>query len=101
MKHVSWDSLTDRSERLEARIAAIARGDTILGGARALRLANRLAEFPHGTDLRGVVADVYSASTGKASREHEAWQCPECGSAHLGIQAAFECCAETFEEVET
>lgn len=99
MKHVAWDSLHAREDRLTARIAAIARADTITGGARASWLAEKLLKIG-GTDLRGVVADVYCASTGRASTEHEAWQCPECGQPHLGQTRAFECCAECFEPQE-
>ncbi len=75
----------------------IATGNTILGGASALMLANRLHRMK-GTDLRGVVADVYSASTGSQHRLHGAFTCPECGSACLGIDAAWQHCTEGNEE---
>lgn len=71
-----------------ARIAAMARIDTIYGGAKALRVARHCTRW----DASSVVADVYSASTGKHHTDHEAWKCPECGQVWLGQSDALLCC---------
>lgn len=92
----SWKRLSGE-DRLIARIERLATGNTIIGGASALMLAKRLHRMG-GTDLRGVVADIYSASTGTRHSQHGAFECPECGCAHLGVAAAFACCAENFAE---
>jgi hypothetical protein len=91
LKPARWDSLYLPSERAHARIAAFARRDTIWGGARALVLAKRgrLKTVP----FDEIVGDVYSASTGNHHAVHEAWECPECGQACLGQDAAYSCCA--------
>lgn len=93
IKPAHWSLLEDRHERDEARIAHVARCNTIVGGASALVKAKRLKAMG-GADLTGVVADVYAASTGKPSEIHDAWECPECDRAHLGQQAALRCCKE-------
>lgn len=90
MKTASYTELTGE-DRLVARIERIATGNTIFGGASALVIAKRLVRMG-GTDLRHVVSGVYSASTGKAHPEYAAFKCLECGCAHLGQQAALECC---------
>lgn len=91
MKHVHYSHLTG-SEREIAKLAAIALNDTYDGRARALVLADNEID---GYDPHEVVSDIYSRSTGQPSRQWEAWECPECGQAHLGIEAAFECCRES------
>ena len=75
-----------------AKLAQIARLDTINGGARALVIAKEKPELAY------IVSDVYSLSTGKHSENFEAWECPECGCAHLGKEAAFSCCACVSED---
>lgn len=82
-----------------ARIARRACGNTILGGCSAKVLADRLVRMG-GTDLRHVVGAVYSASTGRAHPEYDAWACHECGTAHLGREAALNCCQESAEIIE-
>lgn len=94
LKPANWCALHNREDRLIARIAGIARRDTINGGASALVLANKLKRRG-GTDLKGIVAEVYSASTGNHHTQHEAWECPECGFAHLGWLLASACCDGT------
>lgn len=82
-------------ERYTARLARVALGDTIFGGTRALNLARRADRFrciSKDVDSEGIVADVYSASTGEWHREHQGWECPECGTAVLGIEAAYTHC---------
>ena len=91
---VHYTKLYDRNDRTTAHFAAAARRDTIFGGATALVLAKRLQRMNPRSDALNVVHDVYSASTGKHHCDHEAWECPECGSVHLGKESAFKCCAE-------
>jgi rubrerythrin len=86
---VGWTQLENQDDRKVAHIAAIARIDTIHGGARALTIARHCSKW----DAESVVSDVYSRSTGKHSQQFEAWECPECGQTHLGIEAAESCCA--------
>jgi hypothetical protein len=97
LKPARYDELYDAEERLIARMAARARLDTIWGGAAGLMYAERLYRMG-GTDLRYVVSDVYSASTGNHHGAYEAWECPECGSARLGTDDAYNCCNHELEE---
>ena len=92
-KPARWSDLSKlyREERLIARIAGIARNDTINGGALAMVLTKRLKAMG-GTDLGHVVSDVYSGSTGKHHPYHEAWRCPECDTVCLGYGEAAEHC---------
>ena len=90
MKAANWRNLTGE-DRLIARIERKATANTISGGATALTLARRLKNMG-GTDLSRVVYDVYSASTGQRHREHGAFECPECGTACLGIDSAYNHC---------
>jgi len=83
-----------RSEHAIDRLARIARGDTIHGGARAMVLARRMDSINPDADYLGVVGDVYSVSTGKRSTRWEAWPCQECGKVCLGLEAAYACCGE-------
>lgn len=89
----SWRCLHDREDRTVARIATIARNNTVFGGASALVYAKRLARLG-GADLEYVVSDVYARSSGQAHSEYEAFECPECGTACLGSQAAYRHCQE-------
>lgn len=95
MQPGNWRELP-RDERIIAHIERIARGNTIMGGASAMVIARRLRAMG-GTDLGYVVADVYSASSGRTHQNHGAWECPECGCTHLGQDAAFACCQENDE----
>lgn len=97
LKPISWRKLWDRDERTIARIAAVAISNTVFGGASALVYAKRLIRMG-GQDVRHVVSDVYSASTGRAHSQHSAWECPECGGAHLGQDNAAACCTQELEE---
>lgn len=92
-----FSELEDRHDRACARLAARARGDTIMGGASAMVIAKRagLKRFP----AMQIVGDVYGASSGMWSPTWEAWYCPECDLVHLGQSAASDCCKERdFEE---
>jgi hypothetical protein len=53
----------------------------------AKRLTAMGAQFP----AEQVVGDVYSASNYSCG-EWGAYECPECGSAHLGTEKAYQCC---------
>jgi hypothetical protein len=93
LKTAHWSSLDNKHNRACAKLAAIARGNTIFGGSSALVIAKRarLKNFP----AVQIVSDVYSASTGKWSKKWEAWECIMCGQAHLGHDAAWYCCGDT------
>lgn len=93
MKSAKYTELRG-SDRSVAHLAAVARVDTICGGAKALAYAKRLERMGSQIDPVGVVGDVYSLSSGKWHTVHEGWFCPECGRACLGITAAAECCQE-------
>jgi hypothetical protein len=84
-----WRNLDNQDDRKIAHLAAIARNDTIHGGARAMVIARQCSKW----DAAAIVADVYILSTGKHSRHYEAWECPDCGAVHLGMDNAEECCA--------
>lgn len=100
LTNVPAKRLADRHERGCARLARIATSDTINGGARALRIAARLERM--GSPIPGdeIVSSVYSASTGRADPTWSAFECPECGSAHMGVDAALQCCAPTEDDYD-
>lgn len=108
LKRASWQSLHDKESQQIARLAAIASNDAWQGGARALSLASRMpcairdpetGKFLPGgrweldsRTARDVVSDVYGSHDG-TSRRFMAYECPECGNATLGEDAAYQCCA--------
>ena len=91
LKEANPSLLLDRSQRAEAKLARIARCDTVNGGARALVLAKRLRSMGSSLDAEGIVGDVYCASNYSCG-DHGAYECPECGGVHLGTEAAYRCC---------
>lgn len=97
LKEAHPDELYDRYERACAKLARIARGDTIHGGARALVLAKRLTKLRSTIPAEDIVSSVYAASNYSCG-EWGAYECPECGSAHLGTEKAYACCSEVEEE---
>jgi len=82
----------DRDQRACASLAHIAKENTIWGGCSAAVLANRAEAMGCKFPAQEVVADVYSASTGKVSRRFGVWECPECGRESMGAAAAWKCC---------
>ena len=96
LKETSPNNLTNRYEKACARLARMARANTYFGGASALVIAKRAnkKKFP----AEEIVMDVYH---GRVS-EWMAYECPECGQAHLGEQSALDCCIsrddQEFEE---
>lgn len=96
LKNVHWKELGERSERMIARMESKARGDTIHGGMSAFVLADKLQDMG-GSDLRFVVHAVYALSSGKPHPEYAAVECPECGTACLGREAALACCSNAEE----
>ena len=88
----SAKQLYDRGERAIARMARMARMDTINGGARALVIAKRLEAMGSRQDYGEVVSWVYRHSNYSCG-PYGVYECPECGSAHLGTEAAYACCA--------
>lgn len=102
LKSISYKAFAPSAERNTAKLAAKARVNTIYGGASALRLARHCerlgVKFIDGVSAREVVSDVYSRSTGETSATFEGWECPECGSACLGIELALACCGMESED---
>lgn len=92
LKHVSNALLTDKNDRKAAMLAFQARQDTVFGGTAALSDAKRMKGSHY--DWCEIVSHVYSRSTGKPCPIWEAWECPECGQAHLGQEAALNCCSD-------
>lgn len=90
MKTAPWTQLDEQDDRKRAHLAAIARCDTIHGGAKAMVIARKCSKW----NAAEIVADVYGASTGKHSRQWEAWECPDCGAVRLGFAEAEDCCAD-------
>lgn len=93
LREANPSKLYDRHDRACAKLARIARGDTIHGGARAMVLAKRLEAMGSKVPADQIVGDVYSASNYSCG-EWGSYECPECGSAHLGQSAALACCQE-------
>lgn len=89
LKETSPNNLFDKTERAQAKLARIARGDTIHGGARALVLVGRLGRAKFDADE--VVSEVYRLSNYTCGR-FGVYECPECGAAHLGEEKALNCC---------
>lgn len=83
------------------RLAWEAVGDTLFGGCNALRRVNRIRSLfgaRAADEWESIVADVYHASTGRPHPTYGAWECPECGQHHVGLEAAAQCCASDDEE---
>jgi hypothetical protein len=97
LKETSPKNLTNRYERACARLARIARNNTVFGGASALLIAKRckFKIFP----ADEIVSDVYRASNYSCGK-WGAYECPECGQAHLGEDSALGCCAWDEENEE-
>ena len=90
VKETSWASL-NRHDRACARLARIARNDTMFGGARAMVLARHAEALGVTFPASDIVSDVYGRSDGTCG-EYGAYACPECGQAYLGRDAAYACC---------
>lgn len=88
----TWRELGDRHDRACARLATIALNDVVWGRARASLLAKRATQkmFP----AEEIVGDIYSMSQAAPSSKWSVWECPECGRACLGKDAAMNCCSE-------
>lgn len=86
-----------REERAQARLARIARNDTVFGGARALTLAGRAHELGVKFDAHAVVSDVYCRSDYEVGQQFGTFECGECGSIHFGFESAACCCTEREE----
>lgn len=94
------------TDRAKAKLAAIARADVLHGGARALVIVRQVREGDTGSvtsdaskiakhldwrECDEVVSSVYTSRSGDGV-EYTAYECPECGSVHLGREAALLCC---------
>ena len=77
--------------RVAARLALIARADTIFGTFRAGRLLERLTRSPHAHIYEDAVISVYHASNWTVVG-HAFYECPNCGSVHYGEDNAWGCC---------
>ncbi len=97
MKHAHYSRLQSPDDQKIAKLAMQARLDTINGGARAAVIAKHEIDPNEKWDVdpEDIVGAVYSASTGKPHEKYEAWECPECGTVHLGQDYARECCSDT------
>ena len=94
LKEAHPSQLATLYERACAALARIARADTIYGGARALVLARRMERRKSSqVPANEIVSAVYSASNYSCG-EWGAYKCPECGTAHLGTEAAYRCCSQ-------
>ena len=93
-KQVSWKDLSEPRDRACAKLALIARHDTIHGGAKAMVLEKRLLAMGSSIPAREIVGDVYAASNWTVTRQWGAYECPDCGQVHLGEERALECCSE-------
>ncbi|KKL56517.1 hypothetical protein LCGC14_2244630 [marine sediment metagenome] len=96
---VQFDQLPEGSERETARVATRATNDTIGGGFDAVILAREKDERGEApcdgvSSFECIVASVYSQSTGRHSELYQAWECPECGSVHVGFTSAMSCCCD-------
>lgn len=95
LKEVSPKKLTNRHERACARLANIARHDTVFGGAKALTISHRcrFKRIPAGE----IVTDVYHASNYSCGK-WGVYECPECGQAHLGTESVLNCCVNSDDD---
>lgn len=91
LKEVHPNKLDNRHDRACAKLARIARGDTIWGGAKALVIAKRAEAMGVQFPALAVVTDVYHASNYSCG-PWAAYECPECGTVHLGEESALNCC---------
>ncbi len=96
---VNPSKLFNRADRACAKLARIARGDTVYGGVKALVLAKRLNRMGTKLPVDAIVGDVYAASNYSLG-DWGAYECPECGCAHLGRDAALQCCSADLEDSE-
>ncbi len=107
LKQVSC-ALLHGPERAISKLALLARGDCIHGGASALTLADRLTfgklrfedkqyQQPD-VSYHDIVSAAYASSTGEVT-QYLPYECPECGQARLGETAALECCANIDDEL--
>ena len=86
-----------RDQRAIAKLARIARCNVYFGGASALVKAERLVSMGADNIYLDVVSAAYSDSQGNAP-EYLPYECPECGTTHLGRSAAYQCCQETYTD---
>ena len=84
-------------ERAACKLAKIAAQDVYFGGARALVLLKRMKRSPNYSLYADAVDQCYHCDY---AHDYTAWECPECGSACFGRSAAYECCAEIWQEPE-
>lgn len=97
-KEAHPDKLTDPIERAIAKLARIARWDTINGGTRALVLLDHMKRSPNYDRYHTAISNVYAFSN-RTVCGHGAFECPECGNVVFGIEAAYTCC--TLEDPES
>ena len=90
------------TDRMLARLAWRANGDTIMGGASALVLAKRAKSLglPSAGEMRDAVDSTYRASLGRVPAAWAVVECPECGQWYLGEDKAAACCADNGEDID-
>jgi rubrerythrin len=94
---ISWKRLPQGDcRRAIARIAHIANINTWMGGTSAAIKAGRALRMglPHSIEMNNAVTETYALSNGKPHPSYTLYQCNECGTIHLGIEDATECCKE-------
>lgn len=89
LKTLSPYRLSNLHDRACARLAQRALADVIHGGASALVLASKLIAMKCKIPAEHIVSSVYTSSQ---VGDYGVYECPECGSAHLGTEAAYACC---------
>lgn len=92
MQEADTKDLTDRDDRALAKLACIARCDVYFGGCRAVTIARRLDAMGSQLPVHDVIIQAYHSHDGTA-RDFLPFACPECGTVHLGQDAAYSCCA--------
>ena len=91
-------SQMDRDSRAIVKLARKAANNAIFGGASAIVIAERLDRMGCRFDAESIVTETWTCGTRDGySLIFDAYECPECGSAHVGQEAAYACCAETID----
>ena len=88
LKTARPNQLTDKTERATAKLALKAMVDTYHGGCNALIIGKRLDRMGSKLDGEKIVTDIYH----DRDSEYIPYECPECGSVHLGADKAANCC---------
>ena len=94
-----WKNATCRIDRSIAHMAHIAWFDANFGGAKALTILDKLTKSPHHNAYVNAVTEAYHSTTG-ISKNCSIYECPECGSAVLGLDNAYSHCQSSYDETD-